>query len=436
MQISSVEVANSRNRDATDFEGDSFAKLTPHSISDRFFRSHWQSFFLIAMVSWLLIGNAYRGANTGRVHEDFQTFYNAGYRLNHGQPLYDWKTWSNADDLHFARFSYDYTPTVGIIARPFAVFSMDTAYKLWFVSQVLFLFGAIALFAIFSDYALSGTVPITICLITGMHYWPTVCNFDVGQVNFLMLFLLCGLLVCQKRSQFTAFGVIVGLLACVKYWAIGLTCLLLLQRKWRASFAAICTFAGVTTLQFAFIGWSEVGNFSIVATKVVTQVTKALPSQSVFGFFRMLFSETAFSKPMLPLNDIAYWFACAIACASIAGISYFVIRNTPVSTKAVPLKYALTIQSILLLLPACHIVYFIFSLRVLWILLFIPARHSSRGAYITLGAASLYLVAMHWPFPDTGVWLLGFFYWSLALWLLSMCALLLADKPEPVQVTA
>jgi len=161
----------------------------------------------------LVIGVLATAVYVARVSEempDFRVYRTAGERILHAEPLYQ------AADGHY---QFKYLPAFAIGMTPFAIMRPETARVVWFAMSVGLLMALIR----WSIYGLPARnlSPVALSWMTvlfmGKFYGH---ELTLGQANILLGTLLVGALLAVRVDQPKVAGVLVGVAAFVKPYAL------------------------------------------------------------------------------------------------------------------------------------------------------------------------------------------------------------------------
>jgi hypothetical protein len=197
----------------------------------------------------------------GRVADempDFRVYRTAGERVLHAEPLYQ------AADGHY---QFKYLPAFAIGMTPFAIMRSETARVVWFAMSV----GLLMALVRWSIYGLPerNLSPVALSWMTvlfmGKFYGH---ELTLGQANILLGTLLVGALLAVRVDQPRAAGILVGIAAFVKPYALILLPWLAVGYGALPVLAAVGVVATGLLLPAVIYGWS--GNLDLLASWYVT----------------------------------------------------------------------------------------------------------------------------------------------------------------------
>lgn len=387
----------------------------------------------LAMLAWLLVTSAYHAAVTpdGKVTGiDFGIFYHAAGRLNAGLPLYQ-----PHGEL------YAYSPLLALLMRPLAHLPLDAALKVWFGFSAACLVASVAVFGRAARLGWRDAGPLGLMLLVGFRFWPTTMNFALGQVNFLLLLLLCGMFWADSRRKPLLLGVLLGVAGLFKIWMLGLLLYPLLRRQWRA--AAVClAVCGLSFLVlFSIVGWQEFSPFLQAGLNTGRQVSRISITHSLLGFATLHFRANGLVQPVW---DSALVWGLVLLAGTVAIAWGFTLlwQRGSLSPVEARLFLSLVAVSVLLLLPPCQNEYLVLCLPLLWTLLAPADADAGRfSPWMLAGGGLAYLLfSRGWgpyaPVPAPyqhglrSLLVSAGFYGAAVLWLTGVWALRAMRKPR------
>jgi|GEM_PF-1938420 len=403
-------------------------------------RANWRSIFLLLLIVWFLLSNAYHTAmnpSPGITGIDFQIYYDAANRLAKGEALYV---------LHPEGATYVYPPPLAMLLQPLARLDYPQAMKLWFFITALCLGGSVLLYSLAARFTWRDLVLAGITIIVGFRFWPSTMNFSLGQVNFILLLIFSAIYLADSRRHLKTVALLIALAALVKTWMLGLLLHLLLRRNWRAAFLGAAAYAALLAGSFYAVGWREWPVFVKLTSGYANQsIGQIAATQSITGFAYLHFSTNNLVEPLTVNPLIAHGFVALGLVLMLAGF-LFVWRNPPPQPSyEARLHLGFVMLSLLLTLPMCQSEYFVLCLPLLWTLIAPrPVAGNERRLSFPVVAGSFavyFLFTRAWPsappIPEPyrhGVASLLVsvnFFAALALWLLTLHALRRARVEAP-----
>ncbi len=233
---------------------------------------------------------------------DYGAYYMAGTVLNRGEDLYDIAHMqSMAPELiNFTNAPYVYPPLVAIVNMPLALLSFPLAYRVWLLIQLICLFVSIDLVARNLPALGKWAWPFTFILVANMY--TAYLALDIGQVNMLVLLVLCLVLHLARRQHDAWVGVVIALGVMIKIVPLLLLGYFLLQKRWRV-----------------------LPGF-IIGMLVLLIPSLLIPGpQAAMGYFSRIIGAEMGSQISIPAN------------VSLAGLAYFTANSLLHSPAALPL---------------------------------------------------------------------------------------------------
>lgn len=150
---------------------------------------------------------------------DLQTYYIAGEMLRSGENIYDAESAREQAKQHPTIVvknvaPYIYPPFLAIMMTPLSYLPFPWAYRLWALCQQIFLIAALYFLAKSLPELGGWSWPLLIILTANM--WPVYQTIDIGQVNVLMLFILCLVLYIARTGRFFWARIVLGLGAMIR----------------------------------------------------------------------------------------------------------------------------------------------------------------------------------------------------------------------------
>jgi hypothetical protein len=358
-------------------------------------KTNWQTTLLLALLLWMVGTAAYRGAlnpESGLTGIDYALYHRAAGWLNAGEPLY-----YPGDP---SRMGYMYAPFVAWALRPLAALPMEKALQAWFLINAAALVLAVVFYAIATRLRWEHAAALGILLIVGFRFWPTTCSFGLGQINCVLLALVAGALLADSRDKMSLVAVLIAGAALIKLWMMAAVIHLAVRRAWGAIALCFTALAAMLAGSFALVGWQEWPGFVATITSESASVQSGLVSQSIPGFARLRFSDLGLVEPF-SISPLAQYAFVAIGYLVVGfGLAWLWWSGGARTPYEARMRFSFAVLSMLLLLPLCHMEYFVFALPLLWTL-FVPDP-GSRVRLTTVLAAFLLYFALTRPVPVSG----------------------------------
>lgn len=416
--------------------------------------TRWRFAFALLLVLWITVTSTLRGALQSKFLFDFEIFYGAAVRLSEGKQLYV--------PMKFGESVYNQSPFPAIAFLPLTHFTVEQASRMWTVFSVLVIVASIVVFAQVLKLRWQDTVSGIILIVTTFYFWPTVIDFSAGQINYILLFLLCVLYWCDTRSVASsapqepsqsvssdrnaisrkshsfwaskskrdiAIAAVIVLMSMTKTWCIGLILLYILRKRFRVVGITLGLYLLAMLALFSYIGFHQFNDFMAV-TRVSSSQTW-LVSYSLSGFTRLYFADNYLNINPIIDNIWVYRLFLLMGFLLVARGLWTIFRHgEPRSPLEARLQLGFVVSSILLLTPLCHIAYFQLCLPLLWT--FLAASLLEKNAFTPwtlIGAIAIYIsFTRPWPnfqalvdyqtFPRSLLISIPFFT-NFALWLLT-----------------
>lgn len=248
------------------------------------------------------------------------SYYIAGLlALNGRNPYHPVELGLTAESLGLADpiYPYIYFPAIALAFMPLSLLDYPVVQSLWFVcSQLFFWFAILLIFRITTICYKTSNVSITrkillIIPVTCISY-PLVVNFQHGQINTLILFLLCTFLFSLMTGSNIISGIALGMVIMIKPQPLIIIPYLLFRKRFRCAIAAIVTVIAGTATTASVIGWDHfryylrevLPTFSMVETTFPPIPLFVPANQSVHGLVSRLFSTTQYTKSIFQYPEI------------------------------------------------------------------------------------------------------------------------------------
>ena len=290
---------------------------------------------------------------------DLPSYYIAGKLALSGRNPYnpmELRMTAQALGMGILVYFYIYFPMLALIFMPLSLLDYQTVQIGWFLlSQTFFWLSPVLLCAIDAACRPPG-VPadkrrITALIILLCLSYPLVSNFVNGQVNTLILFLLCAFILQLIRGSDVQAGVLLAIVAMIKPQPLILFPYLVLKRRFRAAMAALAAFVLGTAATASVIGWSNfryylrevLPTFNMVQTSFPPILIYAPPNQSIHGFLFRLMHSTEYSRGFGQWPHLIRPAATALVVLVLCVSAWAMIRRqdgTRSQPDRLPLKHA------------------------------------------------------------------------------------------------
>lgn len=310
-------------------------------------------------------------------------------------------------------------PTSVLLAMPLQGLSFRNAFFAWNVASLVALTLSIACIVHELGWKFShwNYVPI---LTLGSVCDPLYQQVIQGQLNLILLLLIVGIWVCDRRGWQVAAGGLLAVAAAVKLFPAFLGLYFLIQRKWRAVGTAGVTFLLVTVLTGWITGWDTYRSY---VTEILPQATRwksTWNNASVAGLWHKLLAPGSRSDRYVnPLDYPTAAFLITAGCCAVLvlALSWTIYKSHTQRTRDA--VFGLSITTMLLVSPVTWEHYFLMLLLPLALAWVDLPRES--WARITLG---LVLAVLFMPIIMLcNVWIPGGFFEGQATWVTTVTLL-------------
>ena len=183
---------------------------------------------------------------------DFRIYYDASVALRRGEDIF--AAWNPNSPL-----TYIYPPLLAILFMPLTLLPLEVAAAVWTVVSMFLLFaclwvGAREVMARFDGRLDVATFPVIILIATLLSVPRIKAEIDQGQVDYLILFGIIGSLALLRKHPFLA-GVVLGLVANIKYQTIIFIPLIIVRGWWSTLLGFVLGSIGVALSGAFVIGW-------------------------------------------------------------------------------------------------------------------------------------------------------------------------------------
>ncbi|MDO4909967.1 MAG: glycosyltransferase family 87 protein [Corynebacterium sp.] len=204
--------------------------LTRHT--QKIWNIWWVRWILVLIVIYLARGRILRYA-TADAPIDGLVFRDAGYAWLHGAPLF------GPNFLLHNESPFVYPPFAALTFTPLALFSEDFWPRFWCAVLAISLLGSLIL--LFRKH-ISHPIELGIIAFCVMLYSePVRINFELGQLDMIMLFLVIIDLFCLMNTRYRGF--LIGIAAGIKMTPCVFAIYYLFKKDWRGLIQSIIGFA-------------------------------------------------------------------------------------------------------------------------------------------------------------------------------------------------
>jgi len=241
---------------------------------------------------------------------DLPSYYVAGNLvLNRSNPYHPVELGMAARSLGLDNpiFPYIYFPMIALIFIPLTFLNYTTVQIIWFLLSQAFFWLSLLLIAFINKKNDSSKDDnrkylLSIIAISCFSY-PLIVNYQNGQINTAILFLLCSFIYLLVRGTDIMAGVSLGLVCMIKPQPLILIPYLIFKRKYKCTTSAVFTFVFGTISTAQAIGWDNflyylkevMPTFSMVKTTFPPMPIYVPVNQSIHGLIYRLLQTTEYS---------------------------------------------------------------------------------------------------------------------------------------------
>ncbi len=354
-----------------------------------------------AAIIAVLVVQRYRGALGATPLEhgnnvDFASFFRAARDVADGRSPYD----GNA--------LYTYFAPLALILSLAAHADPVTVLTCWTMLGLCALVAAAGLvvWALRDRLDAAWQVPVlfTVCAGVGLHVWPTVYEFFLGNDDIIVLLLVVVAAIAWSSARPVWFGSVVGVMCLIKIWpALLLAAVMQSGVTVRRRVLAAAAFGGMVVLGFVSnlipAGFHEFTGF---VGAIHRAESLRLVSNSVTGIPEVLFSSTGLAKPVVASVALRYLLT-AVLIVWVVGLLVVSLGNQREQLLCVFNIGLFTV----LVIPVSHMCYTILALPVVWFWLanfrvLLDPSHRHRWRLLVQAAVALSLVL--WVLLQSKAW--------------------------------
>ena len=308
-------------------------------------------------------------------------------------------------------------PFTILLFSPFTLFSYFLAERLWTLLSIIFLFGSLYLIFKINNEKMFSRIGFLISALLFTFYFPIKFTLGMGQINFLILFLVTLSIYSLNKNKNYLTGTLLSLSIMIKFFPLFLLPYLIILKKWKTLFSFIAV--SVIVLLFTFIVINPDINIYFYKNVLPTLLSgwkTDYYNQSLSGFLGRQIS-----------NGFARELSRIFISLILVAVSYLIIlKNNSQRTTIVNLSFSLLITLTLLINNFSwqhHFVWLIFPF--ITIFYFIKNKKLSWYYYFILGV-SFFLVGFNLRNPNIFpvIFASHVFYGILILWGLNLYLLL------------
>jgi hypothetical protein len=329
----------------------------------------------VVLVGVYLSIQRFQDAVGSDIGTDLRTFVAAAEHIREGRSPY-------------TEFGYVYSPLVAWVLLPFEDF--DAAVGPWTAASILSLWGAVAAITATFWRVLSWwqrPVLAGIAIVSALYSSLLSLDLWLGQTDTFLPLVASLAVFFASRNRQIASGISLAFGAIIKSWPVGLGLWMFrrgVQHRWRLIGATLGT--GVAFLLVALIVHGP-GMFGEWIDRTLVLSEQDLVAYSVWGAGRHLFSQSAALEPVFVAPVLATIFSWTLAAVVIALI--VVALRRPGDDALSMFNIAL---AVVLLIPVCHLWYFVLALPLLWVWV----AHAMKGTRRAEALAAVAVMGLWW----------------------------------------
>jgi len=358
------------------------------------------SVIVLLLVLRMVVASAYRSATaeSGLAQGDFHIYYAAAARLRDGQPLYRATSGTGAGQAQ-----YVYTPLIAMLTVPLTRWSLGTATRMWTAVCIFAMLAACGIFVATLGFAAPLKMPLVLFVVlTTFRYWPTEIELGLGNVQMILLVLSCTMMWAVHRNRWRWFIALFVLSVLTKTWMVGLLAVPIAERRWSVAGWCLLALALSFITMFASVGFQQIYDFAAITRSFSRQPD--LICHSFYGFAHEYLAPNSLIEPFSRDPRLRYAFLALAYCSVGVGFLMIVSSGPASGPHQRTVRFALMLVCMLLVLPVCHVMYYVLALPAIWILV-AGALHHQHPAQSRYAAGFLcgilgYLL-LSYPFPGT-----------------------------------
>ena len=193
-------------------------------------------------------------------------------------------------------------PTSVLLGIPFQTTDYWNAFLAWNLTSLAAL--AISLGLIFHELKIRFTATCVLPVLAGLLLFEPLWQQTIqGQLNLMLLLMLTGVWVADRRDQPVVAGTLAGLSLATKLFPGFLFLYFLFQRRWKALIAGTISVVAFTTLTVLLAGTEAYVTYWNDVFPTTGQWWSAWNNASLAGFWFKLFSAEQYGRHLTPLVE-------------------------------------------------------------------------------------------------------------------------------------
>ena len=193
-------------------------------------------------------------------------------------------------------------PTSVLLGIPFQTTDYWNAFLAWNLTSLAAL--ATSLGLIFHELKIRFTATCVLPVLAGLLLFEPLWQQTIqGQLNLMLLLMLTGVWVADRRDQPVVAGTLAGLALATKLFPGFLFLYFLFQRRWKALIAGTISVVAFTTLTVLLAGTEAYVTYWNDVFPTTGQWWSAWNNASLAGFWFKLFSAEQYGRHLTPLVE-------------------------------------------------------------------------------------------------------------------------------------
>ncbi|MFC1514704.1 glycosyltransferase family 87 protein [Candidatus Omnitrophota bacterium] len=361
---------------------------------------------------------------------DFLPYYSAAQVFRQGGDMYDPDQIRQAELKNglprFEKiFSYQYPPLFTVLILPFTFFKYSLAKVFWLALNQIFVIGA--LFFIWASVIKKRSfTEVAFFLFLALNFYPLINNLNLGQINVLILFLICGAFYFFKKGNDIYCGIFLGLAAMFRITPALLIVYFLWRGQWRTFFWAVLSFVLLSLISLAIFG---IDIHCYYLTEFLPSYLSSVPNQpanqSFTGFLFRLLDDGGLVDRVSAIFSFISLILVAFYCRYKKGLSRDSLRYD--------LEFCLVIITTLLISKVTwehHLSWLLLPVAVVFWYFIENKFEKSKTFLIVLTAVAYAFLSLQFDYTEprlnqglTALAMAPRFYGAFILWCVVLCLL-------------
>jgi hypothetical protein len=339
---------------------------------------------------------------------DFAQEWTSARNYAIGQPVY--LDFGRSLAIHFgpasaAHFQYNAHPPASVLlALPFALLPYRPAFLTWSVLSAACLVASL-LMVLRNRRGQPIDLPLLAAITLVMTSSVLVQQTIQGQLNLVLLVLITGAWLADRKDASAISGVLIGIAAAIKLFPAFLVLYYLAQRKWRAVWGVAVAFLAVNGLGCLLFGVQAYRDYFLRVAPDVAKFRDTWPNASLLGFWSKLF-DGGFGQvvPLWHCPILAQSLTVISCLVLVAATAWSVARTArpaggpPANAADQNLAFALCCTGMLLASPITWDHYFLLLIPALWF-----AWQGCQGHIVSRTLIVIVAIALLWMNPSS-IW--------------------------------